>query len=101
MIGRDIHVYFNRGDAALRISDATKGQANRLGTDGPRHPLNVPGNVVNIDVSELVGGLVEHSYFVDTPSVIADIDRVLSGVGADQHDQRRYVPSSNRYVLVG
>jgi esterase/lipase superfamily enzyme len=96
----DVHVYFNRGDAALRISDGTKGNPNRLGTDGPRHPLNVPANVVNIDASEIVGGITEHSYYLDTPRVVEDMNGVFAGTAADQFPWRRYLASHNKYVLL-
>ena len=64
-LGRHVNVYFNRGDAAMAISDVTKGNPDRLGDDGPRAPFQVPGKVSQIDCSHVVGGAVEHSYFVD------------------------------------
>ena len=99
LIANNIHVYFNRGDAALRISDGTKANPNRLGTDGPHYPLNVPGNVTNVDVSGVVGGPVEHHYYVDDARVMADIRQVLGGEVADKVPGRRYVASQNKYVL--
>lgn len=99
-VASDVHVYFNRGDAALRVSDGTKGNPNRLGTDGPRHPLNVPANVVNIDASEIVGGIAEHSYYLDHGRVVEDMNGVLAGRAADQFPWRRYMASHNKYVLL-
>jgi len=100
-LGQGINVYFNRGDTALVISDKTKSNPTRLGSQGPREPLNVPANVNLIDVSEVVHGLVEHSYFCEDAKTIADVTEVLRGRPPDMFDQkRRYVPSQNRYVLV-
>jgi hypothetical protein len=74
-------------------SSATKGNPNRLGADGPRHPLNVPANVVNIDASEIVGGIAEHSYYLHHARVIEDMNGVLAGASADQFPRRRYMAS--------
>lgn len=98
-LGRAVHVYFNRGDTALVISDKTKSNPTRLGSHGPRAPLAVPGNVDIIDCSEVVGGLVEHDYFLTDASVRRDVRAVLAGQSADLVDGRRYMASQNKYVL--
>lgn len=99
-IAEKICIYFNRGDTALRGSDFTKGNPNRLGTDGPRLPHMVPGNVSNIDVSEIVGGLLEHGYYADLPAVSRDMNEVIRGVHDDEIGNRRFVPSANKYVML-
>ena len=53
-----------------------------------------------IDASEMVTGLLEHSYFVDDVATVRDLLAVLGGKPPDQITGRRYVPSQNRYVLV-
>ncbi|MEZ4386716.1 MAG: alpha/beta hydrolase [Candidatus Krumholzibacteriia bacterium] len=98
-MGESVNVYFNSGDTALVISDRTKANPARLGSRGPRSPLTVPGNVTLVDASEVVGGLVEHSYFVDEPVVVRDLRAVLAGKAADRIAHRRYVAAQNRYVL--
>jgi esterase/lipase superfamily enzyme len=98
-LAQSVEVYFNRGDNALVISDRTKGNPTRLGSRGPRLPLALPGNVNLMDTSEVVGGLLEHSYAWDEPKVIADISAVLAGIAPDQIQARAYMPSQNRYVL--
>lgn len=99
-LGQGVNVYFNRGDTALVISDRTKSNPTRLGSQGPREPLNVPATVTNIDVSEVVEGLIEHSYFVDHDRTVNDVVEVMRGqVPQDQLPGRRYVASQNRYVL--
>ena len=92
-------MYFNRGDTALVISDKTNSNPTRLGPQGPRLPLNVPGNVTLVDVSEVVRGAVEHSYFVDDKKTVRDVKAVLGRKPEDRIEGRRYVPSQNRYVL--
>lgn len=91
-------MFFNRGDEALSISDITKGNPERLGQSGPKHPLDVPAGVVNVDCSEVVGGLVEHSYFLD--EALADVAAVLRGQQDDRIPKRDYLPSANAYRLV-
>ncbi len=98
-IGNGVNVYFNRGDTALVLSDRTKSNPTRLGSHGPRLPLNVPANVTNLDVSEIVSGLVEHGYLVDDKRVVADVAQVLRGTAQDKVTKRKYVASQNRYVL--
>lgn len=96
-IGRRINVYYNSGDEALRVSDLTKGNPDRLGQRGPRHPLDVPAGVVNIDCSDVVGGLVEHSYYLD--EALPDLAATLRGTREDKIARRDYVASANAYRL--
>jgi esterase/lipase superfamily enzyme len=98
-LGASVHVYFNAGDTALVISDRTKANPARLGSRGPRRPLTLPGNVNLVDASGVVGGLVEHSYFLDDPTVVRDVKAVLAGKPADKIRGRRYVAAQNRFVL--
>ena len=99
-LGRHVNVYFNRGDAAMAISDVTKGNPDRLGDDGPRAPFQVPGKVSQIDCSNVVGGAVEHSYFVDERKVIEDIAQVMDGVDPKRVANREYLDDRNRFVIV-
>lgn len=98
-LGQAINVYFNRNDTAMVISDRTKQNPTRLGARGPRLPLGVPGNVNLIDASEVVGGFVEHSYFVEDEATVRDVLAVLDQTPQDQIEGRGYNPSQNRYVL--
>lgn len=96
-IARRVSVYYNTGDEALMISDKTKGNPDRLGQRGPKHPLDVPAGVVDVDCSGIVGGLVEHSYYLD--EAIGDIAATLRGMREDQIPRRDYVASANAYRL--
>ncbi|HKJ51597.1 MAG TPA: alpha/beta fold hydrolase [Gammaproteobacteria bacterium] len=99
-LAKRVNVYFNNEDRAMAVSDKTKGNPDRLGDDGPRVPRGIPGKVSLIDVTPVVDGLVEHSYFIDSPRVVADMTEVLSGKASDAIAGREYVPETNRYRLV-
>ncbi len=57
-----VSVYYNRGDLALNGSDYTKGNPERLGTNGAARPSLVHAKVEQVDCSSVVGGFMEHSY---------------------------------------
>ena len=98
-LARRVSVYFNREDLPLQASDRTKGNPDRLGTDGPRLPHKVPAKVSLIDCTDVVRGAVEHSYYLDRP-VITDVLQVLADIPSEDVPNRRFVPEKNRYRLV-
>ena len=100
-LARHVNVYFNRGDTAMSISDATKGNPDRLGDDGPRAPFQVPAKVTQIDCTPVVGGFVEHSYFLDEPLVVQDMIQVLRGVDPLSVEGREFLDDRNRFVIKG
>jgi esterase/lipase superfamily enzyme len=85
-LARTVSVYHNTGDAALRISDYTKGNPERLGSYGAARAALLPDKVEQIDCSAIVGGLIEHSYYLDG-RVADDILLSIDGFAAD--DARR------------
>ena len=87
------------GDTALVTSDWTKSNPTRLGSRGPREPLNIPADVTIVDASEVVTGFVEHRYFVDNEEVVRDVGRVLAGEAHDVISDGRYNASQNRFML--
>ena len=99
-LAKRVNVYFNNEDRAMAISDKTKGNPDRLGDDGPRVPRGIPGKVTLIDCTPVVEGIVEHSYFLDTPTVVADMNKVLIGTQTDKIPGRKYLQETNRYRLV-
>ncbi len=99
-LAKRINVYFNNNDRAMAVSDKTKGNPDRLGDDGPRVPRGIPGKVTLIDCTPVVEGIVEHSYFLDHLTVVADMRRVLVGTPTDKISNRQYVQETNRYRLV-
>jgi esterase/lipase superfamily enzyme len=98
-LAKRVNVYFNNNDRAMAVSDKTKGNPDRLGDDGPRVPRSIPGKVTLIDTTEVVKGIVEHSYFLDTPKVVTDMQQVLVGTPANAIPNREYVQETNRYRL--
>lgn len=99
-LAQRITVYFNNGDMALKVSDYTKGNPDRLGHDGPNKPHNIPAKVVLVDVSSVVSGAVEHSYHQEDETVVKDIVSMLQGAGSeDMEAWRRYVPHANKFKL--
>jgi len=83
-----INVYTNREDNALRISDFTKGNPDRLGSAGPARPHQVHTKVLQIDCTPLVGGLIEHSYYL-AGTVNRDIAQTIAGLEPDHAKRSR------------
>jgi len=98
-MARRVNVYFNRNDRAMAVSDITKANPERLGDDGPRHPFQIPAKVTQIDCTKVVAGVVEHSYYKDSPEVVADVTAVLSGTEPEHVPQRVFVEDRNRYQI--
>jgi len=89
---RSMTVYYNRNDKALIISDKTKGNPERLGTNGAAHPHLLHNKVHQVDCTHAVSGLVEHSYYMDG-AVNADIKQSIEGFPQDD-TRRGRVPTS-------
>lgn len=81
-LAQAIFVYTNRQDNALRISDFTKGNPDRLGSAGPARPQQVHTKVLQVDCTPLVGGLIEHSYYL-SGTVNRDIAQTIAGMEPD------------------
>lgn len=91
-IAQHIHVYHSKGDIALRASDWTKGNPDRLGAGGPRSLPRVDERVVAIDCGEVDrtdGDNGNHNYFRRRPEVIADVAAVLNGTEPDEIENRK------------
>jgi len=99
-LAQRITVYFNNGDLALKTSDYTKGNPDRLGHDGPSQPHQIPAKVVIVDASDVVKGVSEHSYHVENDNVGNDIIAVLRGESSEQIPSRLYVPHANKFKLL-
>lgn len=98
-LGKQVTVYFNTEDQALMISDATKGNPDRLGQSGPSQPRQLPYKVVLVDVSDLVSTLKEHSYHVTNDAVVRDVIAVLQGQSPEAFSARRYIEHANKFKL--
>lgn len=87
-LARTVSVYHNTGDAALRVSDYTKGNPDRLGSYGAARAAVLPDKVEQVDCSAIVGGAVEHSYYLDG-RVADDILLSIDGFAADDGKRQR------------
>lgn len=64
-IARSVTVYHNRGDKAMYVSDYTKGNPERLGTNGCARPAVVHNKVHQVDCSGVVNDTFdEHGYYL-------------------------------------
>ena len=99
-LAKRVSVYFNNNDRAMAVSDKTKGNPDRLGDDGARVPRGIPGKVTLVDCTSLDHAFPGHSYYIDTPAVVADMKEVLVGTASEVIPGRKYVHETNRYRLV-
>ena len=99
-ITRDVTVYFNTGDLALHVSDYTKGNPDRLGTAGFARASWIHHKIHQVDCSDIVSGVVEHSYYL-TGRVNKDIRQSITGtVQSDKKRSRtKKTAAGNTWIL--
>lgn len=94
-----VSVYYNRGDIALKVSDYTKGNTDRLGTNGASRPSLLHNKINQIDCSDVVTGVVEHGYFL-LGNVLNDIRMsVDEAEAADPKRPRKSTSRSNVWAM--
>lgn len=101
-LGNAIHVYHSKDDQALVISDLTKLNPDRLGSNGPENMDLVHDKVVAIDcrhVDHTDLSHANHQYYRLRKEVIKDINFVLSGIPADKIPNRHALQQKNRYLI--
>lgn len=84
-LATNVHVYHSRTDYALEISDKTKGNPSRLGTDGPANFDRLDERVMaydceKVDFTEFAHG--RHQYYRLRDEVLSDVASTLQGVPA-------------------
>lgn len=97
-LGHDVSAYFNQGDLALFGADVTKGHPDRLGQTGVANDYMVHRKVQQVDCSALVGGFLEHSYYL-WADVNDDIRLSLNDVPFDGPGRKRVQESRHGWVL--
>jgi len=100
-IGNAVAIYHNANDTALRISDTTKGNPDRLGQRGAARPQALHQKIYQVDCSAVVSGLTQHSYY--TNGIIAiDIRKALQGEPPDGavRGLGKLGPASNMFGFV-
>ncbi|MCG8464862.1 MAG: alpha/beta hydrolase [Xanthomonadales bacterium] len=98
-IGRNIHVYYSKQDRALDVSDLTKGNAERLGSHGPKNMGKTSDQVVAVDchkVDDTEFGHANHQYYRLHPKVIGDVVQVLAGNASDEIQGRQSINNHPR-----
>ena len=100
-IAEKISVYHTSRDRALWVSESTKGNCERLGSDGPFNNRDLPDKIDAIDVSAVLGqdsDSTNHQYYRLNPAVLADMRAMLTGADTPW---RKYDAHGRRYLLVG
>lgn len=77
-----VSVYHNVNDNALRVSDYTKANPDRLGQRGAARPQALHHKMLQVDCSPLVTGFTQHSYYTNG-RIARDIRLSLQGVPPD------------------
>jgi len=82
-IARTVTIYHNRGDKAMYVSEYTKGNPERLGTNGASRPSLLHNKVSQVDCTAIAGGdFIQHSYYASGLTNL-DIRYSLEGLALD------------------
>ena len=101
-LARRVHIYFSPHDRALLISDKTKRNPDRLGSDGPRLIDDLPRKVVLIDcrdVDHAEGDIQVHQYYRLKHEVVDDISEVLAGTAPEDIKHRQHNTATRTYRI--
>jgi esterase/lipase superfamily enzyme len=102
-LGRRVTIYYNQKDRALLISDKTKGNPDRLGSDGPRMLDLLPKKVIVVDCSRVAQEgepMIEHSYIFKCPPVAADLKSTLEGALPEAFKNRDVIRAERAYRIL-
>lgn len=94
-----VTIYHNRGDLSMPVSDHTKGNSDRLGLRGANRPADLDARIHQVDCSEIVSGLVEHSYY-QRGRVNMDIRQSIDGIMPDDTTVRSREPKRHGWPNV-
>lgn len=101
-ICRQVSVYFNPADLGLVISDVTKGNTDRLGSDGPRYIDLLPKKVALVDCRNAAKveakDWVGHGYFTNS-IVMDDIAAVLEDTPHEAIRNREFSQQTRAYRI--
>jgi esterase/lipase superfamily enzyme len=102
-IGRQVTVYFNPNDKGLTVSDKTKANPDRLGSDGPRMIDLIPKKVALVDCRAVAGSadpFVEHSYYIRSQAMTDDISAVLADTPLETIANRIYIERQRSWRII-
>mgnify|MGYP000085441874 CR=1 FL=1 len=97
-LARHVTVYYNNGDLAMYISDYTKGNIDRLGHNGSARPKHLHNKVSQVNCSDIVGGITEHSYYL-WATVNEDIRQSIDDIPYDDNSRQRTANSMQIWRL--
>jgi len=97
-LARQVTVYYNSGDLAMYISDYTKGNIDRLGHKGAARPLQLHNKVSQLDCSDIVCGVTEHSYYL-WATVNEDIRQCIDDIDNNDSTRKRIHQSMQVWCL--
>lgn len=102
-LARFVHVYHASDDQALRVSDVTKGNPDRLGSDGPKNMERIDNRIFAVDcnavsTTDIAHG--RHQYYRLRPEVIEDVRQVLAGVPLDAIKGRKPTSRPRSFRIV-
>jgi esterase/lipase superfamily enzyme len=97
-LARQVTVYYNNGDLAMSISDYTKGNSDRLGHNGAARPQQLHNKIKQINCSDIVGGVTEHSYYL-WATVNEDIRQSIDDLANDASSRKRDLQSAQVWRL--
>lgn len=101
-IGRQVTVYFNPNDKGLTISDRTKANPDRLGSDGPRLVDLLPKKVELVDCRVVAGDadpFVEHSYYLRSQAMADDMSACMEGRALEDIPNRVFIERTRAWRL--
>jgi esterase/lipase superfamily enzyme len=101
-LARRVSIYYASYDRALLISDKTKANPDRLGSDGPKQVSGLPLKVSLIDcwnVADDNDFWQAHQYYRLSPAVVKDIVQTLEGLPADRISGRDPLPAFRAWRL--
>ncbi len=97
-----VFVYHAANDVALTVSDKTKGNADRLGSDGPENLDIVSERVFAIDcrwISKTSIAHGRHQYYRLRPEAIADVQATLANKPQEERPGREVVRPGRSWRL--
>ncbi|MBA6341686.1 alpha/beta hydrolase [Colwellia sp. MB02u-10] len=97
-LAKHVTVYYNNGDLAMYISDFTKGNTDRLGHNGTARPLQLHHKISQVNCSDIVRGVTEHSYYL-WATVNEDIRQSIDDLAYDDSARKRKYKSAQVWRL--
>ena len=103
-LARAVHAYYSESDVPLdELSDITKLQPDRLGTQGPRNKDGLHRKVVLVDCTDVDFTKLKHvwhQYYRLRPEVYEDVRAVLGGALPRDIAGRQFMPDERAYRIL-